>query len=128
MSEIFNFNLEIDKGPKGPIFYLIENIDGRVELANYLEETVDFPSLIIHRYPKGEEHSEIVVHEICIKYAKDGKKEEVVEDNTEMLERYSKASGVLRKGGIILQVNRCGIFDVDQQFIKDLNELFPQSK
>ena len=126
MSEITRTNFELDKGPIGPLFYLIEKSNPNIELAYYLSEISDSPKVNIYKYPHGEDHSEILIHEACIKFAKNGQKEILVEEDQEMFNRYVLASTVLRKGGIIMQITESGIEDIDQSFVKELDILFPQ--
>jgi len=126
MSETTSTNFEIDKGPIGSLFFLIEKSNPNIEVAYALEQVSDLPHVDIFKFPQGEEHSELLIHEICIKFAKNGKKEIQVEEDQEMFDRYVLASTTIRKGGIILKMIESGDKDLDEKFVKELNNLFPQ--
>ena len=130
MTETFNNNHEINQGPSGPIFYLVENKnkrDNTVDLARFIVADLDNPDIVLLDSPDGQENSSYVIHDLSIDFAKNGHKELVVEEHDELMDRYKSAASALKAGAVIIKVtNRQD--PAIEEFIMGLDTLFPQDK
>jgi len=113
-------------GPRGPIFYLVENKESRVSLAHYLAESIQDPVISIISNPTGQDHSEVLLHEMCIKFAKNGDKETDVEESDIKLNRYAYASSIIRRGGVLIRLDESENPQLFESLVMEFDVLFPQ--
>jgi len=126
MSELLKNNQETITGPRGPIFYLVENKESRVALAHHLAENISDPVMTVISSPFGQDHSEVLLHDMCIKFAKNGDKETDVEDSEIKLNRYAHASSIIRKGGALIRLDGSENPQLFESLVMELDVLFPQ--
>ena len=129
MIETFNYIPENEKGPSGPIFYLVENKgkkDTSVKLAQYLVEELNNPNISIIVSPVGVEHSDYQIHELAIDFAKNGQKELVVEEHEILMNRYANAASVIRRGGALIKFDNYQDPEI-VYLLAQFDALFPQN-